>query len=51
MCYVSSSQCRGLVAQLVERPLSVGSNFTAAPYKRCKNGTSISLADARIKRG
>ena len=41
------------IAQLVERPLSegevVGSNHAAAPYQRCKNGTSSSLADARIK--
>ena len=41
------------IAQLVERPLSerevVGSNPAAAPYQRCKNGTSSSLADARIK--
>ena len=41
------------IAQLVERPLSerevVGSNPAAAPYKRCKIGTSSSLADARIK--
>ena len=40
------------IAQLVERPLSelevVGSNPKAAPYQRCKNGTSSSLADARI---
>ena len=43
-----------LIAQVVERPLSeqefVGSNHTAAPYQRWKNGTSSSLADARIKR-
>ena len=42
------------IAQLVERPLSerevVGSNPAYAPYQRCKNGTSSSLADARIKR-
>ena len=41
------------IAQLVERPLSerevMGSNPAAAPYQRCKNGTSSSLADARIK--
>ena len=41
-----------LIAQLVERPLSerevVGSNPVAAPYQRCKNGTSSSLADAGI---
>ena len=44
------------IAQLVECPFSerevVGSNPAAAPYHRCKkNGTSSSLADARIKRG
>ena len=43
------------IAQLVERPLLerevVGSNHAAAPYQRCKNGTSSSLADARIKKG
>ena len=41
------------IAQLVERSLSeqevVGSNSAAAPYQRCKNGTSSSLADARLK--
>ena len=41
-----------LIAQLVERPLLerevLGSNPVAAPYQRCKNGTSSSLADARI---
>ena len=41
------------ITQLVERPLSerevVGSNPAATPYQRCKNGTSSSLADARIK--
>ena len=40
------------IAQLIERPLSgrevVGSNPVAAPYQRCKNDTSSSLADARI---
>ena len=45
--------CIASIAQLVERPLSerevVGSNPSAAPYQRCKNGTSSSLADARIK--
>ena len=58
---VSNTICRLLatifnassIAQLVERPLSerevVGSNPAAAPYQRCKNGTSSSLADARIK--
>ena len=41
------------IARLVERLLSerevVSSNPAAAPYQRCKNGTSSSLADARIK--
>ena len=40
------------ITLLVEHPLSewevVGSN-PAAPYQRCKNRTSSSLADARIK--
>ena len=29
----------------------MGSNQAAAPYQRCKNGMSGSLADARIKKG
>ena len=41
------------IAQLVERPLSeqevVGSN-PGRTYQRLKNGTSNSLADARIKK-
>ena len=50
----SIAQLTASIAQLVERPLSerevVGSNPAAAPYQRCKkNGTSSSLADARIK--
>ena len=46
------------MAQLVERPLSerevVGSNDSnpmPALYQGVKNGTSSSLAEARIKRG
>ena len=43
------------IAQLVELPLSelevVDSNPKTAPYQRCKNGTTSSLADAREKSG
>ena len=43
------------IAQLVERLLLerevVVSNPVAAPYQRCKNGTSSSLADAPIQKG
>ena len=41
----------GSIAQLVERPLTerevVSSNPGAAPYQRCKNGASSSLAEAK----
>ena len=43
------------IAQLVERLLSewdvAGFNPAGTPYQRCKNGTSSSLSDVRIKRG
>ena len=50
---LKSNTSNASIAQLVERPLSerevLGSNPVAAPYQRCENGTSSSLADARIK--